>query len=198
MTFPHLNRRVHLYLGLSLLPWFLMYGASSIPFAHGQYFEVRDKAKGLPLWTTRVDQKYSIEVPDGDLRAVGARIVKDFGLKGSFGVYRQGAGQLNVYVYRFLHSTQVKYFVAEQRITVEDRRFRFDQFLTGMHAHGGFEQENLLDKAWGVAVDVACLGMLLWVVSGIYMWWSLPWLRGWGWAAFLGGIGTYALFMAKL
>ena len=59
-------------------------------------------------------------MPDGDLRALGARIVKDFGLKGSFGVYRQGAGQLNVYVYPFLHSTQVKYFVAEQRITVED------------------------------------------------------------------------------
>ena len=35
-----------------------MYGASSIPFAHGQYFEALDKAKGLPLWTTRVDQKY--------------------------------------------------------------------------------------------------------------------------------------------
>jgi hypothetical protein len=40
--------------------------------------------------------------------------------------------------------------------------------------------------------------MLLWVVSGIYMWWSLPRLRGWGWLAFLGGVGSYALFMWKL
>ena len=42
MTFPHFNRRLHLYLGLCLLPWFLMYGASSIPFAHGQFFEARN------------------------------------------------------------------------------------------------------------------------------------------------------------
>jgi len=199
MTFPHFNRRLHLYLGLTLLPWFLMYGASSVPFAHNQYFEARDKAKGLPLWTMRRDQKYAIEVPaGGELRTTGARIMKDLGLKGSFGAYRQGPDQLNVYVYRFLHSTQVKYYIAQQRITVEDRRFRFDQFLTGMHARGGFEQEGFLEKAWGVAVDLSCVGMLLWILSGVYMWWSLPGLRGWGWLAFLGGIGSYALFMAKL
>jgi hypothetical protein len=199
MTFPHFNRRLHLYLGLTLLPWFLMYGASSVPFAHSQYFEARDKAKGLPLWTTRLDQKYTIEVPAaGELRPTGARVMRDLGLTGSFGAYRQGPDQLNVYVYRFLHSTQVKYYIPQQRITVEDRRFRFDQFLTGMHGRGGFEQEGFLEKAWGVAVDLSCLGMLLWILSGVYMWWSLPGLRGWGWLAFLGGIGSYVLFMARL
>ena len=50
MTFPHFNRRLHLYLGLALLPWFLMYGLSSVPFAHSQYFEDRDKANGLPIY----------------------------------------------------------------------------------------------------------------------------------------------------
>ena len=49
MTFSHLNRRVHLYLGLALLPWFFMYGISSLPFAHNQFFERRDAAKGLPM-----------------------------------------------------------------------------------------------------------------------------------------------------
>jgi hypothetical protein len=199
MTFPHFNRRLHLYLGLTLLPWFLMYGVSSIPFAHNQYFEARDKAKGVPLWTTRLDQKYVIEVPEGsELRATGARIMKDLGLEGSFGAYRQSPDQLNVYVYRFRHSTQVKYYIAQQRITVEDRRFRFDQFLTGIHGRGGFEQEDFLNDAWGVVVDIACLGMLLWIVTGVYMWWSLPGLRKWGWLALLGGIGSYGLFMAKL
>ena len=199
MTFPQFNRRLHLYLGLSLLPWFLMYGASSVPFAHNQVFEAIDKAKGLPLWTMRVDRKYAIDVPSsGELRPVGARIVKDLGLIGSFGAYRQSPDQLNVYVYRFLHATQVKYYIAEQRITVEDRRFRFDQFLTGMHARGGFEQDGVLNKAWGVVVDLCCLGMLLWIFSGVYMWWSLPGLRSWGWLAFLGGIGSYLLFMARL
>jgi hypothetical protein len=199
MTFSHLNRRMHLYLGLTLVPWFVMYGISSIPFAHNQYFEARDQAKGLPLWTTRLEQSYSIAVPaEGELRAVGAQIVKDFGLQGAFGAYRQGPNQINVYVNTFRHVTQAKYFVAEQKIVVEDRRFRFDHFLTGMHARGGFEQESLLNTAWGAMVDVACLGMLLWVVSGLYMWWCLPGLRNWGWLAFLSGAGSFALFMWKL
>ena len=34
MTFSHVNRRVHLYLALALLPWFFMYGISSVPFVH--------------------------------------------------------------------------------------------------------------------------------------------------------------------
>jgi len=199
MTFSHFNRRLHLYLGLTLVPWFLMYGVSSIPFAHNRYFEARDQAKGQPLWTQRLEQNYSIAIPaEGELRAVGARIMKDFGLQGAFGAYRQGPNQINVYVNTFRHVTQAKYFVAEQKILVEDRRFRFDHFLTGMHARGGFEQDGLLNTAWGVMVDVACFGMLLWVLSGLYMWWSLPGLRSWGWAAFLGGAGSFALFMWKL
>ena len=199
MKFSHFNRRLHLYLGLTLAPWFLMYGISSIPFAHNEYFEARDKAKGLPAWTTRLDQKYSIDVPaEGELRPVGARIMSDLGLQGAFGAYRQGPNQVNVYVYSFRHATQVKYFIAEQRITVEDRRFRFDHFLTGMHARGGFEQDSVLDTLWGVTVDLVCLGMLMWILTGLYMWWSLPALRRWGWVALLGGIGSYALFMAKL
>ena len=32
MTFSHINRRTHLYLGLSLLPWLFMYAISSATF----------------------------------------------------------------------------------------------------------------------------------------------------------------------
>lgn len=199
MKFLHINRRTHLYLGLGLLPWFLMYGISSIPFAHGAYFEARDKASGLPLWTLRVDRPYSIDIPaEGELRAVGARILKDLGIEGSFGVSRQGPDQVNVWVYSFLHATQVKYFVEQRRVTVEDRRFRFDHFLTGMHARGGFEQESILTKAWGVVVDLVVVAMLLWVVSGLIMWWKLPGRRLAGWLALAAGATAWALFMRLL
>jgi hypothetical protein len=82
---------------------------------------------------------------------------------GSFGVYRQSPTQLNVYAYSFRHSTQLKYFIDQQRMTVEDRRFRWDQFLTGMHGRGGFEQEGLLDRSWSVIVDLVCLAIALWI-----------------------------------
>ncbi len=199
MTFLQFNRRAHLYLGLGLLPWFLLYGVSSIPFAHSQYFEELDKAKGLPLWKLREERAYRIEVPaEGDLRAVGAKIMEDFGLEGSFGTYRQGERQVNVYIHTFLKSTQVKYFVEEGRVTVEERRFRWDHFLTGMHARGGFEQDGWLTKAWGVVVDVVVVGMAWWVVSGLIMWWKLPGKRRWGWVALGLGVGSWVVFMGWL
>ena len=100
MTYSHLNRRLHLYLGLALLPWFFMYGISSVPFAHNQFFDRRDAAKGLPLWTLRAERTLDVPVPDdtAGLRAFGATLLRDAGIDGtSFGAYRQSPTQINVY-----------------------------------------------------------------------------------------------------
>jgi len=200
MATSHFLRRLHLYLALSLLPWFFMYGVSSIPFSHNQYFQRLDEAKGVPLWTKRFERSYEASVPEGsELRAFGAKVIQDLGLEpGGFGAYRQNPSQVNVYIYSFLKSTQVKYFLDQKKVVVEDRRFRWDHFLTGMHAQGGFEQESFLWDLWGVLVDVVCLGMLGWIVTGIYMWWKLPATRIWGWLALSGGIVSFGYFVARL
>jgi hypothetical protein len=201
MTIPHLNRRVHLYLGLALLPWFFMYGISSIPFAHNQFFERRDAARGVPLWTLRGSHTVDVPVPEGqaEMRVLGATLLRQAGVStSSYGVYRQGPAQLNVYAYSFRSSTQLKYFVDQKRMTVEDRRFRWDHFLTGMHARGGFEQESRLDRSWSVIVDLVCLAIAVWIASGLYMWWGLPATRRWGWMAIVSGTATFVFFTLRL
>ncbi len=198
MKFSYFNRRLHLYLALSLAPWFVMYGISSYVFNHPAYFEAMDKAKGLPLWTTVLERDFDVPVPDGDLAPLGARIVQETGLQGAYGTYRQGPNQVNVYVYTFLNSTQIKYFLDRKRLVVENRRFRFDQFLTGMHAKGGFEQPRIQDWLWGAVVDLVCLGFLAWIFTGLYMWWKLPATRNWGWLALLGGLASFGWFLLKL
>ena len=117
---------------------------------------------------------------------------------GSFGVYRQSPRQLNVYAYSFRHSTQLKYFIDQQRMTVEDRRFRWDQFLTGMHGRGGFEQEGLLDRSWSVIVDLVCAAILLWIATGLYMWWGLPASRAWGLITIAAGAAAFVFFTLRL
>ena len=201
MTFAHLNRRTHLYLGLALLPWFLMYGLSSIPFAHTAFFERRDAAKGLPTWTLRAAHTVDLPVSEDprELRALGATLLRQAGVStSSFGVYRQSPTQLNVYAYSFRHSTQLKYFIDEHRMTVEDRRFRWDQFLTGMHGRGGFEQEGLLDRSWSVIVDLVCLAIALWIASGLYMWWGLQGSRTWGLITIGAGAAAFLFFTMRL
>jgi len=201
MTFPHLNRRTHLYLGLFLTPWVLMYAISSVPFSHGDYFEQRDKALGLPMWTKTFEGPYDLgPIPETEqLKPLGARVVREFQLENcSYGVYRQGPQQLNIYVHTFWKSVQFKYFIDEKRMVAEDRRFRWDHFLTGMHARGGFADGRMFHTAWAVIIDFVCLAFLTWVASGLYMWWTLPALRKWGWAAILGGLTSFAWFLARL
>jgi hypothetical protein len=203
MTFGHINRRVHLYLGLGLLPWFFMYGISSVPFAHNQFFEQRDRAKGLPLWTLRSERALEVSIPDDPaaLRAFGAMLLDQAGIAtsgSSFGAYRQSPTQVNVYLYSFWKSTQLKYFADQKRLTVEDRRFRWDQFLTGMHARGGFEQDGFLQRSWSIVVDLVCLAIILWIATGLYMWWGLTGSRRWGWMAVLAGSASFILFTMRL
>ena len=199
MTLSHLNRRVHLYVALGLAPWFLLYGVSSYAFNHGEALEARDKAKGLPAWIPRFERTYEIAIPaEGPLRPVGQKILDDNGLAGSFGTYRQGPNQVNVYIHTFWKSTQVKYFIREKKLIAEDHRFRFDHFLTGMHAKGGFEQDGFFNTLWSVIIDLVCLAMLGWVFTGVIMWWQLPSTRRWGWLAVAGGMGSFAIFLLKL
>lgn len=201
MTISYFIRRLHLYLGLSLLPWLFIYGVSSIPFTHGQYFQQRDEARGIPLWTLRVQRPFEAPVPEDlvALREFGRKLLKEVGVEGpNFGVYRPNRNTLNVSSYSFLKSTRVIYAIDQKKVTVDDRRFRLDQFLTGMHARGGFEHDGLLQNSWGVVVDVVCLAFLLWIPTGFYMWWGLPGQRSWGWLAILAGAGSFLLFTLRL
>ncbi len=195
----HFLRRARLFTGLFLTPWILLCAISSIPFSHGRYFEELDKAKGLPPWSDRAAIPYDVPVPEGnELCPLGARILADTGLQGAFGVYRLGPRQINVYVYTVWHSTQVQYLLDEKKLVIRDTRFRWDHMLTGLHAKGGFEQESLVDRSWSVAIDITCLGLLLWIASGFYLWWKLRALRGWGWLAVLGGLTSFGVLVALL
>ena len=95
-------------------------------------------------------------------------------------------------------STQVSYDVEKKMLRAEDKQFRWDHFLTGMHARGGYQHPDFLNTAWAVVVDIVCLGFLLWIGTGLYMWWHLPRQRGWGWLALGGGVVSFAAFLMAL
>ena len=73
MTFDKFNRRTHLYVGLTLLPWFFMYGLSSIPFVH----------RSAPAkWTVRSERAYSLPPIEtgANLDVIGDKLIEDCGL----------------------------------------------------------------------------------------------------------------------
>ncbi|MCL5745749.1 MAG: hypothetical protein M1541_17795, partial [Acidobacteria bacterium] len=114
------------------------------------------------------------------------------------GASRQGKSRISAYVRTFRGATQIEYDLETQQLRARDRRFRWDQWLTGVHARGGYGGGSVLDDGWAVAVDLASAGLLLWVFSGIYMWWKLPGQRAWGWVAVLSGCAVFGVFLALL
>ena len=124
------------------------------------------------------------------------RVTRKAGLLAAVG----GAGlfAFNVYAYSFWQSTQVKYFTDRKVLTAEDRRFRWDEFLTGMHARGEFEQAGILPTSWSVVVDLVQVGILAWIASGLWMWWELRGHRRWGVVAILGGTLSFVWFTMRL
>ena len=67
-----------------------------------------------------------------------------------------------------------------------------------MHTRGGYDMGGFWDSVWAVCVDVVCVGLILWIASGIYMWWGLPATRRWGWIALGAGVVCFAVIIATL
>jgi hypothetical protein len=49
-----------------------------------------------------------------------------------------------------------------------------------------------------VVIDLVCVAMIVWIISGLYMWWGLPALRRWGLLAILAGTASFVLFTLRL
>jgi len=136
---------------------------------------------------------------DAGLRVLGAALLDLAAVRRtSFDVYREAPNRMNVYAYSFWSWTELNYDVDRRRMTVEDSRFRWVLFLTGMHARGGFQQEGVLPTAWSLVVDLVALAILLWIASGLYMWWGVRGHRRWGWLAIAFGTASFLVFALRL
>lgn len=187
-NFDRINRRTHLYLGLFLLPWMLMYGASSFIISHHAWF----RSDQQPSWEMVFDREYQRPINDqADLRETAREILKDCHLDGAFWVQRPNSRELQINRFRFLDETRLTYLVKEHRLRAERQRMRWDQAVLRMHFRGGFIQTSFWNDLWAIVVDVVCVGILIWIASGLIMFWRLGRLRAWGALAIGGGILSF-------
>ncbi len=90
------------------------------------------------------------------------------------------------------------YSATVQKLKAERQRMRWSQVPQRMHFRGGYGQPGFGNKIWGLLVDAACAGIIIWVVSGLIMWWRLPRLRTWGTIAVAAGILSFTLLAGTL
>jgi len=195
ITFDRLNRRAHLYLGLILVPWVLMYGFSSFIISHHAWF----RSETEPPWKPLFDREYRHPVPEkGDLRVVVNEILEENNLEGAFNAERPNPAELHITRNSFFNQTRLTYLIHEQKLRVERQEWRWDQVVVRMHFRGGYHQPLFLNLLWAIMVDVVCVAILLWIASGLIMWWRLSQTRVWGAVAISAGALSFALLIWRL
>jgi len=200
MTFDKFNRRLHLYLGLFLGPWLVMYGVSSFILIHESWFGTEQSR----VWEPLFEKSYSRPIVshgvnnEPDLRATAQEILKDWNLEGAFWVDKPKPDILQINRFSFWGSISLTYSIKDQTLKAERQRMKVPQAVLRMHFRGGYGQPDFWSKFWGLLVDASCVGIIIWIGSGLIMWWRLRALRAWGTVAVGAGVVSFVVLVWKL
>ena len=188
-----------MYLALFLTPWMLVYALSGLVLNHGEL--VRSFYGGKFNDFEKLEERpYTAAFSaDATTRLIGAQILADLGLAGSFNVQGTPA-QPKLVITRNagLSAHRVTYFRTENRLLIEKLTLNAPMTVNRLHFRHGYEQPFISAKIWGFVVDLAVVGMLFWVVSGIWMWWEIKPARTAGAVFALLGCGAFGLLLATI
>lgn len=194
MTFDKINRRTHLYLGLLLIPWFLLYAISGFVFNHPSQFTRSGDAE--PRWSVRYERPYKMQpLRQNNEDALARRLLRDQGMTGRYWTDLDDNKNLIVYRSRFTKTVRLTYYANQSRICVEERPLGISQFLTSAHVRSGFDYPYVLELLWAAIVDLVAVSIIIWIVSGLYIWWQLKRYRLLGLSAIAAGLTTF-IFLA--
>ena len=181
------------------MPWLLMYGVSSFTVIHNSWFR-SDRPGREVLFEKTYGRPVNLQGANNspELRAAAQEILKECNLEGAFWADKPNRDTLHIDRFSFRDSISLTYSAKDQKLKAEHQPMRWSQVPQRMHFRGGYGQPGFGNKFWGLLVDVACGGIIIWVASGLIMWWRLPRWRTWGAIAVAGGILSFALLVWTL
>ncbi len=176
-----------------------MYALSTLAMHHRALFTGHHQRSDPPF---ELISETTYDVPseaDDTPERLGRRILRDNGLDGAFSV--QGSlesGALTIFRDRPIRSYRLTYDVASESLTIERQSFDLVFALEMLHRRKGFQHPYLANDLWAVVVDVVIVAILLWAVTGLWMWWQMSRTRKLGAACMAAGLALFALFLFML
>jgi hypothetical protein len=166
-------RWIHLYTGLFLLPWMLVYGASAFCLNHNRWFIEHLNIKPIG-WKVerRIDFTPDDKFPQEPVQQANA-IVKFLGLDGAHRIIGKPTPQQMV-VNRICATGNYRITWRKPRsvLTVEKQQsFSFYRLIHFLHFRAGYGQRYFTHISWAIIVDTVAISMCLWGISGVYLWW---------------------------
>jgi len=182
----HLIRRIHLFTGLILLMFVIMYFATGYVMIHHLWF-----GENKPKVTTRTEAlNYSGEKTDA---AMSVYLQETFGLAGNRVVNRRPNGTLS---FNFVRpGTVFEAVVApdgkQVKITRRDQAFVGTMAtMHELHGYGG----GWFYSMWALVLDLASASMVVFAITGIILWYQSTTARLPGWIC----LGFSTVFTAAM
>jgi hypothetical protein len=183
-----------MYFALALIPWVLMYAASTFMMNHREWFGegplpfVKVGERRLSADVTRLDAKQAAEV-----------LLAELGMEGTHNVPPQQPEGKVVFVRQLVSApVRVTYDRASRVATIEEQEAHPGTVLERLHRRRGWQHPYFKEDAWALSVDVFAAAMVFWVLSGLWLWWELKVARRLGGLALLCGIAVFAFFLARI
>lgn len=198
-TLRRWNRRLHYYLGLYLLFFIWLFAFTGLLLNHSTW-------KFAEFWPNRQQSAFEREIvappPGGNL--VQARtIMGQLGIKGEihWTETRKDPSRLHFRVSRPGHIFEIKTDLSRNRATVQRIELNYWGTMQVLHTFASVRQGDVkndrdwfLTTVWALAMDAVAAGLILIVLSSLWMWWELPQKRRTGSLALLAGLAVCGLF----
>ena len=165
-----LVRRTHMYLGLALFPWMLMYASSTLVMNHRAIFVAKYGSGPVPFVIEREMTYDGVFAESSDLKTVSSQILTSLGLDGAHSVSRRNDGTIVINRNDLVSPRRLTFTPTTRRLRIEKMTFRPNALLERFHRRRGYATGYGLDTVWAVAVDAAIVGMMFWALSGLWLW----------------------------
>lgn len=198
-TASKLIRRIHLFLALFLTPWILMYALSTIAMHHRALFTGAHQRID-PGYETIREETYALStVNDENREMVAEQILHDLNMEGAFTARGNlDPGPLTILRHRPIRSYRITYDAPSDTLRVERQQFGVTYFLEMLHRRRGYQQPFWTNDLWAFLVDGVIVSILVWAVTGLWMWWEMARARKLGALCLSAGAAFFLLFLLTL
>jgi hypothetical protein len=174
-------RILHLYFGLFLSPFILIYGISAITFNHPDWINRISPVKQLPQIKTRLDK---IPFQTTDLETALA-LNQLLDIKGEIDYVNKGENYFSYPVNKPGITTRVKINLLNDSVWIDREKQGFLRSLSYLHKMPGPHNEkirgnSIFIKIWKALSNSIVYMLLFLSISGVYLWYFLKVERNMG------------------
>jgi hypothetical protein len=185
-------RTLHLYTGLFLSPWMVVYAISAFNLNHSPWFT--DTLKLALKWEEqrRIDFYPDASFPV-DPKEQGQALLEYIDLAGPFRIQGE-PNSTQMILYRPCATGPYRVTWQRQQSKVIVDRFvpaSFYSYLNNLHFQHRYDLPAAAYVTWAIVVDLVTSSTILWVASGIYLWARKPRKRTLGGIFLLAGCALF-------